>query len=611
MSIDVIRDAQKYEKQIVEWVKVRKGDYYNSNASKKLKKRYRSQMDSYNMKLGDQNQWMSKVAFPLVKEQMLLRRSITKQNYRSDPLIGLEPVNETPRENAVNMQDLLGQNYRATQFRYKSLNPTINFCSIVGVTVLFSYFKIDQSSHFRTVMTEVGAERKREQRYKKGIHHFHVNPLNYFQDAASLNAYDSPYAGHISRDHLTDLQVEVGSGRYIEENLKKVLKELYDGISKKDVDYYAGNETDIDTNKHVTDIVHCFTRLNFKGNEDDDLLYYIEIAGDTLIRLQAEIYDDGINPYTIFNFDKHVDYWWGNADSEYRKPHENFTNLLMGIAADNVIQSTQRIRIYDPNKIKILDINNRHKNNGWIKGDLSGSRNVDDIFKQVQNTDNSLNSVEFIMRYIQQSAQQISTKTDFFRQQNQGGPANNTATAAGIMENTAAMLDSDLLESFNFGLQEMAGKDVIMLMQFLGDAVRIRPKVNEVSKVITRPEYQGEYDYIIRSSMQRNNLMEATRLNQALTMLINMANSGRPEFQNMNIVEAVQNWLRALDIGDPEKILPAGNEFQNPNYVQSDNQAVMNGQGAAPAMPGQPAQPAPPAQPLQGGAPNAPIAQAA
>lgn len=585
---DLPRKFPKYEKQIRDFALLRKSDYFGSNCFKVLNSRYETLRDSNNMDFSKTGATMSKMSFALVKEQMLLRRAVTKQNFRNEPLFSVEPVGDTPRQNALNIQDVVNLNGKRTRFRRKCLDPIIDLTSKFGVGVAYCDPREDKGEHFMTVPVDGFpgmTQRQRVPYSRKGVHHRQIHFLNYFQDPSVLDAEYSDYQGHIQRWHLHELQLLLSSkdSRYMLDNLAAALKNARDSLP--DEDYHEENTSD--DAKYAVDVVHMFTTLPIRGNEDDDTIYYLEIVDDTIIRFQAEIYDQKVRPYQIFTFDKHIDYWWGNADAEYRIPHENATNMLLGLALDNVINSTKIIRLYDPNVINIKDIQNRHRTQGFVPADFKkmiGQR----AFQQEQSVDNSNNSVQFIMSYINENMQRNSTKTDFGRKETAGGPQNSTAFAASLLQGQADMLDADLLEQFSYALETLGEKDAILLQQFLSDYIRIRSNSKEQPRELNKAEILGMFDFSIKTSLQKNILSESTRIQNALTQLINMGNV-RPELQNMKIVDAVRDWIKTLDIGDPDIILP-----------QEAKQPAMPG-GMPAQVPGVPAPAMAPQQPQMQG----------
>jgi len=565
-KLDIIKEVNKNPKKILDFLMLRENDYFHSQTFDKLKSRTKRALDSYNMRFNKSNQTMSKIAFPLVKERQLLRRAITKISYKADPLLSLIPISETSKQNAENMQDVLNLNLKSTMFRQKAFNPIINMVSVYGVGVMYQSFVNDQTETFRTVPTNQGVQRVKVAKNKRNVVHKTIHHLNYFQDTQALNAHEASFQGHIDEIRLSDLTSLVNDTetRYLQKQLKEVIADTKKSGMEND-NYYRDNQCD--ENSQGIHLTRYFTTLPIKGNEDNTAKYYIERVGEKIIRIQEEIYDDNISPYTIFLFDKNMSYWWGNADAEYVTPHENFTNLLYGVMGDNAIQSTQRYRFYDKEFMSMKALSNRHKNNGWIPVDLKSTRSINDVVNQFQGSDNSLNSVQFIMQAIQQSAQSISTKTDLSRSPQQGGLQNKTATAAGMIQGQADMLDADLEETFGYALSEMGRKDTIMLQQFLGDYIRIKPDVKQESRILEKEDILGDFDYMVKTSMQKNNLTEAIRIQNAVTQLINMANSGRPEFQSMQLVDATRDWIKTLDIGEADLILPDVEQAQLPQEI--------------------------------------------
>jgi hypothetical protein len=567
---DLIAKFDPNENFIRDYILSRKEGYFDSKCFDKLKKRHEILRDCNNMRIGH-GQWKSKIAVPLVKERAIFRRAALTANFRNDPLITLEGINDTPSENAINMSTVEAMNLKHTDYRRKCLRPVIKTCAEVGAAVVYAAYYENNTPTIKTTIDSYGLDQRVQvSRRIQQVRHYLIHILNYFQDAYEADPEESAWQGHIRRWQLSELvdRAKNYKSAYVMDNLEEVIKQVRDGAIHDDR-YHSDNE-DQDEEKHEVDLIHFWGTLPIKGNEESTTVYYAEIAGDKIIRFQSDVWDEGIKPYAVFAYDKRLDYWWGNADSEFVLPHENYMNLLLAITADNALQNTQRIRFFQKGSLNIADINNRATNNGFVGVDLPINQSMRDLFFETHNQETSLQSFEAMMREMKESAQRVSSRPDLSRPASQGGYNNKTLGGAQLIQGQSDMLESDYMESFSYGLQQQAKIDVTILKQMLAGNIRIRPDVNQASRVLQKPEILGDFDYIIKTSLQANNLFAAQDIESKITKLINLANTGRPEFQNMNIVKLARHMIRLLDLPeDVDEILPEQAAQQNPNYVQS------------------------------------------
>lgn len=575
--IDIIGEISKgnksVEKRVFDYANGLKEAYFKSDCRIRLGRRVERLKDSWNLKIGSGN-WISKVVLPIVKEQMRLTKALTLQYFRQDPVISLEPILDTPHESSVNMQMVLNMNLKATRWRERVWRPLVHSASIVGTAVEFGYYHESEHILKRTVADPFGInQRVGVSRLIQQVRHDNIDILNYFQNPTCIDSEDSDYQGHIDLVTLSELYNAYNNDqdKYIGDNLAKVIKLLTSGTYNKDKDKSVDNMTDEAENRTAADRVRFFGKLNIKGNEDDQTIYYMEWVGETIIRLQANIYDEDVSPYAIFNFEKRYDYWWGNPSAEDLLPHENYLNLLLSIRADKELQSNQRLRLFQKGQLSIADINNRAINDGFVGVELMSGQRLDQVVWEMQHQpDTSHQGSDWITREMKESMSRMSNKVDLSRPAQQGGPQNKTLGAANMMQNQADMQTGDFLESFSYGLSQQGRFDCTVLQQMLDGNIIVRPDIKQASKVLRKPEIIGDFDYVVKTSLQSNNMAEGQRLMNAITQLINFKGTGLPELQAMKIVNLVRTYIRTLDLGeDVDDILSLENNMQQPGAVPS------------------------------------------
>jgi hypothetical protein len=323
--------------------------------------------------------------------------------------------------------------------------------------------------------------------------------------------------------------------------------------------------------------VRFFAKIPINGNEEDDQKYYVEMIGDKIIRINRNWLDYDEDFFTVFTMRNRQEYWWGNAPCEDVVPHENWMQLVMNLQADNVIRQMEDYIFYYKDAIDLSDIENRHTSGGFIPVSRKDSMQLQNIIYNFKNQGSNLQDLDYMTREIKESAQKQSPKPDFLRSGNKGGLANNTATAAGMLGEMSDLMESDAMETMAVGLSRLGKLNTIQLQQFLGNEFQIRANPKLPPEMLYKRDILGDYWYSVMSSLHKNTVQEAIRLQNAATQMINFKNTGNPEFQNMDIGKIVRKWVAQLDIGDVDEIMPE----------------QMPQQQGMPQMPGQP-------QPVQG-----------
>lgn len=565
--IDLVTDFARNEQAISRFIGDRVDSYFNSKCRRLLGNRYRRLMDSINMSFPEiygrpgrqgSNEFRSKTAFPLLRERYKLRRALTKEYFRGDPMISLKAIGNTPLENAINMQDLLNLNLEHTRFRQTCFDRAVHYASAVGSAVIYSHYQAGERMGYKTVQTPSGYARVYTSlSTSKNVLNHAIHPLDYFQDESIASPGESQFAGFIDSWPLSDLisAYKNETDKYIRENLRDVLELAKEGVRNEHKFDIQG--TGADSRRVGVDIERWWGRVNIPGNEDDTTVYYAERVGNKIIRFQSFALDDEITPLSVMCYWRRPEYWWGNTDGEEVLPHEQFTNLIMNMKADAALQLLNRYVFYDRDIGLDPDLLNEARINGGLVGvDLKGGR-LRDLFFEFQPQDNSTQAVEWLMREIKESTQKMSSKPDFARASNTGGLVNTTATAANIIAGEGDVLERDAMEVFSYGVADMGRINVVILQQELGDRVAIRPDAKQAQRVIAKNEFLGNYGYRVDTSLTKTRENELMRLQNVLTMFQNFKGTGDPTWQNLNLAEVARDLVRRADVGDVDKILPA------------------------------------------------------
>ena len=296
----------------------------------------------------------------------------------------------------------------------------------------------------------------------------------------------------------------------------------------------------------------------------------MEIIGNKIIRFEENFLDEDIDPITVYTMRNRPEYWWGNAWGEDVMPQENFVKILMNMKADQALKALERYIFYAKGAIDIADINNRHVNGGWVPVDIKNFQ-MQNMLYEYQGKDTSTTDTDWLLREIKEQVQKASPKPDFLRSGNKGGLANNTATAANIIDEMTDLIESDAMEVFSYGITDMGRKNTIMLQQFLGETFAILPNPKLPPLQLWKKDILGDFWYSVVSTLYKNKANEAIRLQNAITQIMNYKGTGDPSWQNVNLTPIVRKWIASIDVGDVDEIylnqqmggMMAGNQLTN------------------------------------------------
>ncbi len=136
--IDLVKQFDKHSGKISDYLMGRMHGYYKSTTYLRLKSRMERLKDSNNMRYSTSrtNNFIGKFVVPLVKEISLNQRAVIKKAARNDPFLTYEPEGSTSVQNAVNMQETVGQNLRSTKFKATTFNAGAKIASQYGSNIV-------------------------------------------------------------------------------------------------------------------------------------------------------------------------------------------------------------------------------------------------------------------------------------------------------------------------------------------------------------------------------------------------------------------------------------------------------------------------------------------
>lgn len=543
--IDLIKNFGKYERRITQYIKDRCEMYARSHCKQLLGSRVARLNSSWDMqaagvrktnkKNSAQSHFLGQLDYSLVKEQMLVRRSVFTGNFRGDPLFSLRAIGHTPDDNAINMQDLLESNNEQTKFRANVFIPGVNQMVKRGTSVTYTEYDQSREKAWRTVADPMYGSRRVFGVVKntKNAVSYTVDVLNYFQNPNVVSEDDSDFRGHIERWKFSKFLSRVKSNPdlYITENVAKVTKTIqqeHGFLKDKGYSDPQGRQTLNDYDKiALNDIRRMQIQIHLEGNEDDPTYYYVEMVGDWIVRFQDNPYDMGMNQYTTWLCEPREDYWWGNTPAEYSVKNEDTLNLLLGLSTENALEGMKRYIFFNKNAID-PGLFNRAAHNGKIPVDVNQDIHLNTLIYQYQPQDTALPAIQNAYRNIMENNQRVVTTPNLNRAPSQGGASNKTAYAADIMASVGNAQDADILEKFSTCLVRTAEKEIIILGQYLGNwgPVLIRPAQKYAVREVQKANIAGDYQIYIDTALQKTDQNELLRYQNIITWLSNVAQTG-------------------------------------------------------------------------------------
>lgn len=611
MALDIVKKVlsnDKYAKAVYDYIIERDKNYMDSRCRKRLENRYKwikASLDgSYSPGRNEQgfsgNQWLPALIFPMVREMHYMTRAMVKKNFRQEPLITFEPQAGTSFENAVNIQEAVKTNFRATNFRSKCFDYVTDSVSRYGVAVTYSQFEARDRQVRKTVPTQLGPMQVIMPQNRKNVWNYPVNPLNYAQNELIPYPEDSDWRRIIESVPVARIIAEYKENpdQYIKAAIKRVISKAESEIIHSE-DYHSDDQIARDLARHGVDRRRWWGKLWITGNEDDDTDYYVEIIDDRVVKIKEHDLEENVCPVTVYRMRRRPEYWWGNTPNEDIMPHEKFAHILMNMKFQNAVQALERYIFYPKGQLDIADIQNRHINGGWIPVEMKNNLQMQNMLWNYQGVDNSNTNVDYVFRELKESRQNMAFKPDFLRHGNKGGMANNTATAATILDETGDLLESDCMEVLSYDIIALGRLNAMLLKQFLGDRIMLQVDPKQDPREIWKEELLGDFTENVVSSIHKNNATEMVKLQNAITQIMNYKGSGDPTWANANLYDLAKSWIKRLETGvDEDRVLPP--QLPAPVAITQipglQNPGEMSGVGAVPAFQ--------PVQPQLQGAPN-------
>lgn len=563
----LVDEFDEREKDIVTLTLDQKADYFGSDCRKILEKRMRTLDDSVDMKFNpgrardrNVNDFKSRICMPLVREKFKMFTGVTFAAFRQDPFVSVLPDGDTPRYRSQIAQLVLDQNLRRTEFKMTTWREIVSYLGRYGTSVVpMRYRKTAYSgSYEKTQMTPfgIGVTQMQQGGQKHNVWNWCVNPLNYFQNKAFAHPWLSDYQGYIERVPLSILIDEYYNNPFvIKKNLAEVIKQAQGEATRDERFFQKGRVSD--WYRVNVDVTYRWGKLYIEGHEGDERCYYMEIVGDKIIKFQTNPNDEDLVPISIYTADQRLEFWWGNTPIENSKPMENFLNMILGLRADQALQVVERTLFYDGNAgIDFADLNNHKKNGGYVRYNGKLNMRAQDIFYEYQPRDYSASSIEPIIREIKEADQRVSFDNDFARRSAEGGPQNETATAAQLMDQKGNVLKSELLESVAAGLIRTARGNLTIMQRMLPDYFKLSPP-NVPALDVYKEHLLGTYQYKLQTSLTKNEVSQRQNLLNFVTQMVNLRNADQQLAASMQVVPIVQELAKKYDLDiDIDEMFP-------------------------------------------------------
>lgn len=569
--LDLIKNFNKVEKPLTNLIINQKTDYFTSNQYKTLSRRVEVLKNSNNMKYS--TGLSSKLGFPIQKSVSLIRKFVFDQNYRSDQLFYIKPTEATTADSARNMEDVINDNLRRTRFKSTTFNRIKLSTADYGACVSFSMPGILRQPHYKTVVNKdqqgnvINIERKYVDTPDIVVMNKWVDPLNYAQDPDCPFPEESLYQGHIERWDIPEFvaYIEAQKDYLIKSNVSSIFNKLK--ISGSIDDNYT-QQDDGTLVKTPVDVFKIFTTANIKGNEDNLQPYYIEMVENKIIRIEKDLYDENLRPYSIFNFTPRNDSWWGNTDGELVIPHENATNTLIALKMANAIRAEDQIILTSKGLIDSADWNNRRFNGGLVEVDLPDGLRLSDVFYKHQFTDEALGNFDAMQREINASRQSVSSTPNVQQRVSRTSPLQNTtATGVQAMQEQGDIKEGSYTEQFNYGVIQLGRVNLTLLQQFLPDDFVVVSSPDKSERFLEKQEILGSGDISVRTALTNNKVFEAQRYLNAINTVMNWKGTQDPAMMRIALEPIVKTALHRLDLGDINELYP-----ELPPQIQTQQQ---------------------------------------
>jgi hypothetical protein len=554
----------KYRQQVQKYIFEEIEDYEGCDQKKRLQKRIELLDNVIEMKSEKQNSFVVDMFVPLLRQRASQLAAFTRKAFENDPLITVQPSENTNEDGAKKLQAILTKNFKTTRFRERCLRYNIAMASRYGTYCTYSQHALNYvDDGYQTIYDPDSVEQYRRdntQKQRLNIVNYPIHPLNIFCDYKSPYAHEMGFVGFNDKWRKSDLYKLLGNDLYDQNEVGKLVG--FQGAFT-DKDYYQGNKN-FAISDQTKDEIHAkrgYTRLNFKDNEDDETRYYFESVNDRIICLIENPHDRNLVPLSIGGYDIRLDSWFYNVNSlENNVGQQNLTNFLLGTQIENVLHLSDRMIFAPKGAVDFADVNMRRQRDGVVFYDPDKLQNPKEQIQQLPNIDNSQSAFQWLYREIQQQAQEGNTIPNMYNKYNEGGMNNTTLGAAQMAASIGGVLSDDFLTNFSYGLSNIGYCNAVIFQNTAPDVIRLKMNSWQEPVSINKHEYLGTFDFTCANTFTVNEQMQAVKYLTGLQQMSMMVASGNPEFQGIRLRDVLKDWAK-YNFGntgsfDADRIIP-------------------------------------------------------
>jgi hypothetical protein len=496
--------------------------------------------------------------------------------FQKKPLFTLTALGTTSWMSAKKMEFVLNTHLVNRNFMYKVLMKHIDQCSRYGFTVNWAFFNNSNSTVMQTVPQIIngvrfGYTQEPVEAFDRGVSNDPIHVLNFFCNPEIGNIEKSDYLGFKDRVPLSSFAAKnLNNPYYIKKNVKKVIDMCMKG------DYNSDGAINNDMNRVAATVHRGYYKLHFKGNEDDDTLYYCETVDNNLIRMHPNTNERNNTNIDVMTFDKRIESVVGNSSGEMQIPMEHMLHTVLQMEADAAVQRLQNYILFNGDLgIDTTKIREHAKNGGMIPVYPKPGMDFKNAFWQTTFNNDGYRGIENILREVKESSQRVKDKPDMFRGVNPGGINNNTATAANMMKTEGDLVANFNLGQFAYGLAGVGESNMDILKQHLAPFFTIRERKNSDPIELAKHEVLGNHGVETETGLTINNQLQAMNLLNVITAIQNFKGTQDQSWANVNVTDLVRGWIKSVAPNyDSDRIFPE----MTPQGLIPQNQMVGMGQ---------------------------------
>jgi hypothetical protein len=547
---DVLNNLQT----ITRYCKSRFTTYYESDCFKGLKSRIDAIDDAIDLRFKQNEAFIAEIAPPVVRKDYLQTSAFLNKYFENDPIVTVDPIGETPKENADMMQTLLNCNFISTRFREECVNICFDNNARYGTMVGFTQF----STNYRGVgmKTEYSDEAGAPSPYprnptvgKCAAINYPIHPLNYFQSQHANTIGKNTFRGFIDEWYVFELILLIKNEHYLQEQLLEAIEKCKKGTRQEH--WYGGRvdkDVKADYGRSTIHPLRIYTLLNFEGNEGDPTIYYVELIDDKVIRCEPNSLDENLVPLNTGYYFMRPDTWWGNSSTDTKIQFQNLNNWLFNSAVESFMKQEDRMILTRRGSgLDVADINNRHQNSGIVF--YEGNEDPSKLMFPVQFNNPARPDLDWLNRELKQMIQDDSPVVNMMNKYNEGGLNNNTLGAAQMVANIGETMFVLPMKNTGYFIERMAETCAVMLTQFLGDRILIREQPTQNPIEIAKRQIIGEFVFKAKSTLLVNEKTERVNTSNIINQVLNWGAVQNPQIQaivqSVNIPAMIEDWIRA------------------------------------------------------------------